>query len=100
MLIIFIYDHNHEMIENSFVFIVHANRNSNREQTLSVVETLKHSHTFFNQIEFTLNSLRLNIDRNEYYNLQRDDAMISENRLRCALSDLKKTDFHVRCQKF
>ena len=100
MLITFIYDHNHEMIENSFVFIAHANRNSNREQTLSVVETLKHSHIFFNQIEFTLNSLRLSIDRNEYYNLQKNDVMISKNRLRYALNDLKKTNFHVRCQKF
>ena len=88
------------MSENSFVFVAHASRNSNREQTLNVVETLKHSHTSFNQVEFTLNSLRLSIDRNEYYNLQREDVMTSENRLRCALFDLQKADFHVRCQEF
>ena len=87
------------MSEDSFVFAAHADRNSNREQTLNAAETLRHSHTPFNQIEFTLNSLRLSIDRNEYYNLQREDAMTSEDRLRCALFDLQKADFHVRCQE-
>ena len=77
----FLYDHNHEMNKNSFVFSIHANRNSNRQKTLNVAIALRHSHISFNQIEFTLNSLRLSIDRNEYYNFQRNDVMISKNRV-------------------
>ena len=87
------------MSENSFVFSIHADRNSNRQKALNVAIALRHSHISFNQIEFTLNSLRLSIDRNEYYNLQRSDAMTSEDRLRCVLHELKVTDFHVRCHE-
>ena len=92
-------DHNHDLSEDSFVFPAHADRNPRRQQAMDAAAALRHSRISFRQAEATLKSLRLSINRNEYYNLQRGRAMTSEDQLRCALYELEEAGFHVRCKE-
>ena len=93
-------NHNHDISENSFVYSTHVDKNLNRQQDVKIVATLRHSHTFYRQVEATLYFMSLNINRDEYYNMQRESVKILQDQLQCALYELKQVDFHVRCHDY
>ena len=88
------------MSENFFVYSTHVDKNFNRQQNVKIVATLRYSHTFYKQIETTFHFMSLNINRDEYYNMQRESVKILQNQLQYTLYELKQVDFYVRCHDY